>query len=1227
MVLIRWIHVSESVLFGFVRCALYGVLTSISLFSEGRAQDQSTNSHEPTPDQMFVEAIMLFHGVSAKIEDEAATDLAEVARLFQKIQSDYPASAPATLIAAGGSPGGVDLSRLPPPPNDGGTQTSAPTVTSDLKTILAFLQSHYPETIEALQFEPATIARDSAEAAQLRIAYMIAVYVNKGAEVAGKAIIDPKQYMDVVSAMAKDGSLADAASVFSGQLALDIAEAKLQEVAASVFTDVVMTVPWPEMSPELENMLRAGLDAAFKEGWDLMKAQKDPSVIVGMIFNRVKDVRDIVVATNALNQVQEKALIDATLRIQTAAWIFVNLPDSTGTPDAVRQALTGLESSATAIVGKDDAKAVAAVFSHGFSALVETYRGNRDGADRFIGYIRQAGAESNIPPFNAVDALLVIANLGQDAPARAANIMLGITDLADLDATIGLQAPNGVSASVGASQENTAASRVSCETGPFTIEGGNISVSMRLRNTLPFDITLTKLEGTDRGTAILLAANSEMSLRLNRQGSVHRADDPNGNCIALVRGVDDVTVIFNDVAGAGPSAHYFRNNNLESWSVSSAGPDFPFSEAEESLAYYEGPIEGDIRSSGPYAAPQGSQWVQVASRQTQEEAISVAQGLGAGAHVFRAQNGWYAITTAILSNQELDSVSLDEIIANNGWPKDSFLTRGDGFVEEIAVSGVAETAASTRTQTVRETWLLSRYWRDRTPIYDNVRLAPAGESVVVWQGPDDLGDCLVDTHEGVFMKCADLEAFTNVVAGNNGESVAGSSFPVVARTPLDIAGLSQTGPNTLHLDLGIAPKDAAMLAGMLRGLGASQEDTTPQFHGNIDLGTQDRVRLLEQDIQKFEQVFRNAKIRIDTGLRPITIGPYNAQTQSFVSCISPQLAIMPNGWKLGRLGLRIEFAPIVDVFIKNGFGHNAFCADLNTGPAQAFEDRFNLNNFWDRNAFVNGSISIPVPTARSREFAEASAEGRLRMEYSCNLGRSIGNLGQLLPWGLCVYDALRLVIIDPQASEWTVAHFRVTGSGLTFANFEKRPVEPIVSTKPPEEYSGMSPVARAFSTDETGEDAIDEILQSFVGKPDDVDLAYQNITPFPGTPFEAKSLKVFQALGDDKIIGVPGTESGYGNVVIKETAPERFIVFWDHFSDGIATAMTGVVDDLRVLDIRNVVGSDCEWQVTYRAWLKDVTPFGDALMSLSGKDGITHRSCFRTTRKGFEMVRKEIVDF
>lgn len=377
---------------------------------------------------------MLYHQASAKGEAEAAADLAEVARIFQRIQTDFPESAPASLIAAGGSPGGVDLTRLPPLPTDEFPRSTDPSLLSDLKTILAFLQNHYPETIEALQIDPVSLSEDSAEAFQLRIAYMIAVYVTKGTEVAGDAVIDPKQYMDVLSAMAMDGTLADAAAVFSGQLALDVAEAKLQDVAASVFTDVAMMVPWPEMSPELENMMRAGLDAAFKEGWNLMKAQKDPSVIVGMIFNRLKDVRDIIVATNALNRVQEKALIETTLRIQTAAWIFVNLPDSPGTPDAVRQTLTGLESTASAIVGKDDAKPVAAVFSHGFSALVETYRGNRDGAERFIGYIRQAGAESNIPPLNAVDALLVIANLGQDAPARAANIMIGVTDLADVDA-------------------------------------------------------------------------------------------------------------------------------------------------------------------------------------------------------------------------------------------------------------------------------------------------------------------------------------------------------------------------------------------------------------------------------------------------------------------------------------------------------------------------------------------------------------------------------------------------------------------------------------------------------------------------------------------------------------------------------------------------------------------------------------------------------------------------
>ncbi|WP_209508261.1 peptidoglycan-binding domain-containing protein [Ruegeria sp. HKCCSP335] len=422
-----------------VKRALIGLMLALLLLAPASAQDTSQNSAAQSPDQLFVDAVTLYHQVSVKNEEEATSDLMEVARLFQRIQTDFPESAPAYLIAAGGFPGGVDLSRLPEIPSDAAKSTSTavapqsdPLDLSDLGMMMAFLQSHYPETLASLQIDPSAITQDAVGALQLRIAYMIAVFVSNGAEAAGEGIIDPSEYMSVLNAMAEDSGLLDSTTVFSEQLIEDITEKKLQEVAASVFADIVMSGPWPEMSPEFQNMLRAGVDAAFKEGWDLMKAKEDPSVAVSMVFGRMKDARDIMVATNALNRTQERGLIQTALSMQTAAWLFVSYPDSPNTQQAVKGALYDMQSSVADIVGEDDAPTVTRIFNVGFGALRAAYRGETKRAEKLVGDIQEMGAESNIPALNVADNLLVIANLGQDAPARAANIMLGVTDLANI---------------------------------------------------------------------------------------------------------------------------------------------------------------------------------------------------------------------------------------------------------------------------------------------------------------------------------------------------------------------------------------------------------------------------------------------------------------------------------------------------------------------------------------------------------------------------------------------------------------------------------------------------------------------------------------------------------------------------------------------------------------------------------------------------------------------------
>lgn len=912
------------------------------LFAPVHAQDTASSRSALSPDQLFVEAIVLFQQAAVKSEGDAAQDLQEVARIFQKIQTDFPNSVPASLIAQGGMPGGVDLSRLPAAESVAAAQVQAAVLPpgdlfdlSDTNRMMAFLQRNFPDTIGALQFDSDALLADAEGALQLRIAYMIAVYVTESAESSAGAAIDPAEYMAVLNAMAQDGKLLSAVDVFAGQLAGDVAKAKAQEVAAAVFTDIVMAGPWPEMSPELQNMLRAGIDAAFKEGWDLMKAQNDPSVAVSMIFNRAKDIRDIMIATNALNKTQEQGLIQTALSMQTAAWLFVAYPDSPGTQMAVKGALADMQRGVPAIVGDDDGQAVTRIFSVGFGALRAAYRGETQRARLLVDDIRQMGAESNIPPLNLVDGLLAIANLGQDAPARAANIMIGVTDIADVDAIVPLEVarnpqpeptatpPTSSSSSVwgpeivvpenhpvwnrrydrrqdqrsilaglGVSKRAVAFSEaydpeyVGDSFASKFVELGNVDlVRMRIGH-------LAETSDRFRPSAIVSGSVGVMAVRgpgtnlaaqftdstsrkflsLNPQaigmyaGAFHRKL-PNGgqrfvaltglqqacrNCPSIGTAVQFIDFDANGQFVAERNIGLVDESFAASFDESLTGAEgmtgwerTDFSANPKTLQYRLNMLGYDAGEVDGYPGPQTRQALMefqvenCLSPSGQPKADTVAKlqkadGLiadctGAPLPGISANNplvpGTYVSDPAWCDR---DAIPYDVVYDVQRIVRPDFLTFGleDGFeikrsdivqgltqlkgnffagntgdpgtylidvltpsryrevrvgtrrtgttffkcandsplmTAEIGISDAQSDPSplpgSRRTTTTKDTWVLDRAWRNNEPVYDQVRLAPAGESILVLGNPDAQGDCLVDSREGKLIKCSDLAVF------------------------------------------------------------------------------------------------------------------------------------------------------------------------------------------------------------------------------------------------------------------------------------------------------------------------------------------------------------------------------------------------------------------------------------------------------------------------------------
>jgi len=165
----------------------------------------------------------------------------------------------------------------------------------------------------------------------------------------------------------------------------------------------------------------------------------------------------------------------------------------------------------------------------------------------------------------------------------------------------------------------------------------------------------------------------------------------------------------------------------------------------------------------------------------------------------------------------------------------------------------------------------------------------------------------------------------------------------------------------------------------------------------------------------------------------------------------------------------------------------------------------------------------------------------------------------------------------------------------------------------------------SFATDKTGEEAVREIVQGFEGTTAEILLGYENAFPFQTSSAQKLAVAVFHALPKEQIATRSGTELGYGSFILKSWSDLNDFYFING-ETGTALAVIGTIDGVRILSVSELAASSCEWDVTYRIWLRDMTPFGEALAATSKSDGYTFKSCFRVTREGYDILYYSYVD-
>ncbi|WP_372921591.1 peptidoglycan-binding domain-containing protein [Roseovarius sp.] len=283
---------------------------------------------------------------------------------------------------------------------------------------------------------------------------------------------------------------------------------------------------------------------------------------------------------------------------------------------------------------------------------------------------------------------------------------------------------------------------------------------------------------------------------------------------------------------------------------------------------------------------------------------------------------------------------------------------------------------------------------------------------------------------------------------------------------------------------------------------------------------------------------------------------------------------------------------------------------------------------------LNGGGALPLDlkmdAEAARHFINASNAGALRAIADCEMVYRERLPGQSTRYdyrlfGTCVLRRLVLTFDDGDQNTRHSMAFRATGEVFPAdGNLVVDTIAPVTPESGAPE--AVSRAATSFTTNASGENAIREILNGFVGQPAEVILGYANAFPFQIQREKELAVAVFGSLPQDEIGTVSGTERGYGSFVIKAWSNLNRHYFQDDPREGYASAILGEIEELRVLSLQEESGGDCEWATTYRIWLRYPTEFGAALATLSGKDGYTFSACFRTTRSGFDIVERAYVD-
>lgn len=384
------------------------------------------------PNALMDDAISLYTTAMAANGEERYRLFQEVDRILTRIETEFPDSAPASVMQLGIPLGPIDQSTL-----EAELAASAPKLADKLSGELAeqwaILQERSPDVAatveEALKEVSGSAADETKEELYVKVTYYVMAAFYYVSDTAFQVFFDPSEAGELYKAFVKGGSLDTALSDIGRSGATDIALGVALDFATSTIADFAVKNA-PEMSASARTLVHAAIKATITEVLLAVQASKDPTKIPGLGIKRVSDLVDIFVTTRGLAADVDTALTETALRMQTMAQLTASYREQEGVQDIITSTRQNLASELEGAVGKDDAKAVSDIMLLGWAALTAEFQGETAQAENLHDLLLSRGNVSNMPTiWNAPDLAVYFANGFADSPKRAAEIMIGLTEL------------------------------------------------------------------------------------------------------------------------------------------------------------------------------------------------------------------------------------------------------------------------------------------------------------------------------------------------------------------------------------------------------------------------------------------------------------------------------------------------------------------------------------------------------------------------------------------------------------------------------------------------------------------------------------------------------------------------------------------------------------------------------------------------------------------------------